>query len=117
MKEKISTPGDRLKEEITRVFGSYKKAADAIGAKSGSYFRPYLNNTNGIGMLLRKKLADIGLDVEYIINGVRAEDSKELSDIDDDLVRKVQDLRYRSEQLNKEIAEIAELVIRRNKSK
>ncbi len=117
MKDKKSTPGDRLREEITRVFGGLTKAALAMGMKSGSYFRPYLLNTNRIGMKVQKSLADIGLDVDYIMNGKKAEDSRESSDIDDDMMRKYQDLRYRSDQLNKDIVEFGELLIKRNKRK
>jgi hypothetical protein len=117
MKDKKSKPGDRLKEEITRVFGSLTKAADAIGVKSGSYFRPYLNETNGIGMLLQKKLSDIGLDVKYIMEGERAEDSKESSDEDEVLIRDFQDLRYRSDQLHKDMEDFSERFFKRIKKK
>ncbi len=117
MINKESTPGDRLREELTRVFGGLTDAAVAIKVQSGSYFRPYLKNTNGIGMKLQKKLAGVGLDVDYIMNGVRGEDAKELSDFDDVMMRKYEDLRYRSDQLNKDIVEFGELLIKRNKKK
>ena len=117
MKNKESTPGDRLREEITRVFGSLQKAADAIEVKSGSYFRPYLNNSSSIGMLLQKKLVDIGLDVEYIMEGKGAAEAKESSDEKEVMIRKFEDLRYRSDQLHKEIEDFGEKYIKPMKNK
>ncbi len=117
MINKESTAGDRLREELTRVFGSLTDAALAIKVQRGSYFRPYMKNTSSIGMKLQKKLVGVGLDVDYIMSGVRAGDFKESSDEDDLMIRKFEDLRYRSDQLNKDIVEFGVLLIKSKKKK
>ncbi len=61
--------GKRLSEEIERMFGSQKEAAQAIGAATGSYFRPYLEGKSRPGMTFRKRLGEAGFDVDYIMTG------------------------------------------------
>ncbi|NMW21411.1 MAG: hypothetical protein HKK67_07225 [Chlorobiaceae bacterium] len=100
-----STMGGRLEEEIFRVFGSLTKATAAIGAKGASYFRPYLSNTNRIGMTARKRFAAIGLDVDYIVGGVR-KPVKEEDEITVEMWRKFDDIEFRLLQLVKDFQEL-----------
>ncbi|MEI8186966.1 MAG: hypothetical protein WCG19_09745 [Chlorobiaceae bacterium] len=105
------TVGGRLEAEITREFGSLTKAADAIGVKSGSYFRPYLKNKNGIGMMLRKKLVEAGLDVEFIMEGKKRVIPEESRDSSTEIRRKIEDIRYRMVQLDKDLIDLTKLVL------
>ncbi|MEI8185930.1 MAG: hypothetical protein WCG19_04460 [Chlorobiaceae bacterium] len=102
MTDNSDSIGGRLREEITRVYGSYKKAASVMGVKSGSYFRPYLNNTSGIGIMLQKKLSDIGLDVEYIMTGKRKAAPLQSRNATDEIRRKLNDMKYRIDQLSQD---------------
>lgn len=61
--------GERLLEEIERLYGSQKKAAEAIGAATGAYFRPYLEGKSKPGMTFKKRLREAGFDVDYIMKG------------------------------------------------
>jgi hypothetical protein len=106
MKGDKATMGGRLEEEIGRKYGSLKKAAAAIGVKSGSYFRPYLTGSSEIGMTLSKKLAEAGLDIEYIIEGKQ----KENTDVSADIRRRFEDMQYRLAQLSTEFAALGKMV-------
>ncbi|NTU58896.1 MAG: hypothetical protein HGB00_08300 [Chlorobiaceae bacterium] len=63
--------GARLNEEITRVFGSKTAAADAMGIAQGSYFSPYITGRNKIGGILQQRLLKSGIDLQYVLEGVR----------------------------------------------
>jgi len=106
MDNKKKTIGERLEEEISRKFGTLKKAAEAIGSRSSSYFRPYITGVSRPGMLLRKKLADIGLDVEYIMGGEKLEYTEETLEMNAAVRRKLADMKYRIEELEKELRDI-----------
>lgn len=108
--EKNNTMGGRLAEEIAREFGSYTKAAEAMGAKNPTYFRPYLNNTSKIGMILQKKLGELGLDVGYIINGKRKTGTLEPDDASVEIRRKLADIQYRVSQMNQDIKDLCGLL-------
>lgn len=65
--------GLRLLEEIELKYGSLRGAAQAMGLRSGAYFRSYTTEGGSIpGMTLRKKLLMAGLDVGYIMTGDRS---------------------------------------------
>ncbi len=115
--DKTKTIGDRLEEEITRKFGTLRKAAEAIGTRSSSYFRPYIIGTNRPGMLLRKKMAEIGLDVEYIMEGEKLEFTEETLEMNAAVRRKLADMKYRIEQLEKELRDIPGLESEPDKKK
>ena len=110
MIEKKNTMGGRLAEEITRKFGSYTKAAEAMGAKNPTYFRPYLNNSSKIGMILQKKLDELGLDVRYILEGERKKEIVVANEASDEIRRKLADMKSRMERMNEDILEISELL-------
>ncbi len=110
MIEKNNTMGGRLAEEIASKFGSYKSAAEAMGMQNGTYFRPYLNNKSRIGMLLQKRLADIGLDVGYIIDGKRKTETLEPNDASVEIRRKLADIQFRVNQMNQDIKDLCGLL-------
>lgn len=110
-----STMGGRLEEEIYRVHGSITGASKAMGAATPSYFRPYLNNTNRIGMKVRKRLEAIGLDVDYIVTGVKKPVEEEADGISHEMRRKFDDIEYRMMQLTKEFQELVAMSKRGSK--
>ncbi len=102
--------GKRLSEEIEEKYGSLRGAAQAIGAASGSYFRPYIAGDSRPGMTLRKKLANAGIDVNYVMTGKKTSVPIDKSDEQDAVKKSVEDMQARLALLNTDLANLAALV-------
>ncbi len=90
-----------------KIIDSYSTAAD----------KSVIIGTNRPGMLLRKKMAEIGLDVEYIMEGEKLEFTEETLEMNAAVRRKLADMKYRIEQLEKELRDIPGLESEPDKKK
>ncbi|NTW17707.1 MAG: hypothetical protein HGA41_09685 [Syntrophaceae bacterium] len=95
--------GKRLEEELIRVYGSKKAAADAMGMKDGSYWTTYVKGRNSIGGILQKRLIEAGLDVQYILTGIAKTASAEA----DACVLEIERLKRRMDLVTDDLKEIS----------
>ena len=60
--------GDRIREFGVKTFGSVSVLADKLGV-SLQYLSPYLNSKNEPGTPLLRKLANLGCNINWLLNG------------------------------------------------
>jgi len=113
----------RFREEIKKKFKTQIALCQAIGAKDGSYVTGYVIGKNRIGNILREKLEAVGIDVNYILYGKKAEEqvilpgsSKELTALLFECTEKIFHLQNSVIEMNKELLEVNQLIdtVRKN---
>ena len=104
--------GRRLEEELIKKYGSKKAAAEAMGLKDGSYWTTYLKGRNKIGGILQKKLMDAGLDVGYIMKGVRAAATESAA-----ATLSLEQLRIKMKAMSSDLDYMADIIEKLSKSK
>jgi len=113
---------ERFKRVIKKQFGTQVALAKAIGVKHGSYLTPYVTGRSMIGSILRKKLEDVGVDVDYIMTGrddtlALAEDPSTETEKHCELcASKIQNIQGRLLELNSEVYEVNKLLGRLQKA-
>jgi hypothetical protein len=106
MEQLLVQIGGRLSAEIEQKYGSLKKAADAMGLKTGgAHLRPYLIGESKPGMSLRSKMRDAGLDVVYIMTGKR---DSHINDVD--VKKSFDDLQERLESLSSDLQRLSKSI-------
>ena len=103
----------RFREVIREQFGTQIALAKAIGAKDGSYLTPYVKGRSVIGKILRKKLEDVGVDVDYIITGRRKGEgfcSEQNQEVYDQCVGKILEIQQKLMELSTDVLEVNKMI-------
>lgn len=113
---------ERFRQVIKEQFGTQIALARAIGVKDGSYLTPYVTGRSMIGGILRKKLEDVGIDVDYIMTGRKEplaleEEAPAGNEMLCELCSsKIQDIQGKLLELSAEVHEVNQMISRLKKS-
>jgi hypothetical protein len=113
---------ERFRQVIKEQFGTQIALARAIGVKDGSYLTPYVTGRSMIGGILRKKLEDVGIDVDYIMTGRKeplalGEEPPAGNEMLCELcASKIQDIQGKLLELSAEVHEVNQMIGRLKKS-
>lgn len=113
---------ERFRQVIKEQFGTQIALARAIGVKDGSYLTPYVTGRSMIGGILRKKLEDVGIDVDYIMTGRKeplalGEEPPVGNEMLCELcASKIQDIQGKLLELSAEVHEVNQMISRLKKS-
>ncbi|HHE07948.1 MAG TPA: XRE family transcriptional regulator [Chlorobaculum parvum] len=113
---------ERFRQVIKEQFGTQIALARAIGVKDGSYLTPYVTGRSMIGGILRKKLEDVGIDVDYIMTGRKEplglgeEPPAEDEMLCELCASKIQDIQGKLLELSAEVHEVNQMISRLKKS-
>lgn len=113
---------ERFRQVIKEQFGTQIALARAIGVKDGSYLTPYVTGRSMIGGILRKKLEDVGIDVDYIMTGRKEplalgeEPPAEDEMLCELCASKIQDIQGKLLELSAEVHEVNQMIGRLKKS-
>jgi hypothetical protein len=113
---------ERFRQVIKEQFGTQIALARAIGVKDGSYLTPYVTGRSMIGGILRKKLEDVGIDVDYIMTGRKEplalgeEPPAENEMLCELCASKIQDIQGKLLELSAEVHEVNQMISRLKKS-
>ena len=113
---------ERFRQVIKEQFGTQIALARAIGVKDGSYLTPYVTGRSMIGGILRKKLEDVGIDVDYIMTGRKEplalgeEPPAENEMLCELCASKIHDIQGKLLELSAEVHEVNQMISRLKKS-
>ncbi|MBO8093798.1 MAG: helix-turn-helix transcriptional regulator [Prosthecochloris sp.] len=111
---------ERFRKVIKDQFGTQIALARAIGVKDGSYLTPYVTGRSMIGGILRKKLEDVGIDVDYIMTGRREETTSAVEQDEEHLCElctsKIMEIQSKLVELNNAVLEVNQMVNKLRKS-
>ena len=104
---------NRFRDVIREQFGTQIALAKAIGAKDGSYLTPYVKGRSMIGKILRKKLEDVDVDVDYIITGRKKGEgscSEQNQEVYDQCVGKILEIQQKLMELSTDVLEVNKMI-------